>query len=309
MKTNIVSRKILNPLVGMWPRDLNLNLGSRAGVALLLISSIAFSIMTVQPTASQYVTTTVTNQVYNQPFYLQHIYESDNVQHCSIEYLPDAPMNLSPGDTISGSLSAGGNVILAIVTGGLTSVNAVSCSALLYNVLYYRAGESYQYQWSVPANAGNHGYYVAIDNPSKTSDVSGVLVINTITSLVTEQQQYTPTVYTTPTQTPNSPTYSTITQPAVQSQSIGLPTFSNLPLVPTIWGIAIAVAIVIILFAMFHSRRHKSVQTKLDAVLIPPSTAISQPTTVTQAFMFCSQCGAQIPGNSKFCRKCGSKQI
>jgi hypothetical protein len=245
----------------------------RTLLSLLMLASVCF--LSVSAASGQYVTTTATSQVYNQPFDMPGTYISGDTRECSITY--STGVRLSKGDSITGSVWASAPIYLAIVTSGYTSANGRGgCMALLGSQLYSNSGASFQFEWTATNPAI---YYVALLNSSPNT-IQGYLTINQVTSTVIQQQYteaYTPPAYTEPS---TAVSMSTTAQSAV-----------NLPLVL----LAILVVVAVALVGWFFYSGHREAKTV-------------QKERVAASKSFCIECGKELTQGSKFCMECGTKQ-
>jgi hypothetical protein len=86
------------------------------------------------------------------------------------------------------------------------------------------------------------------------------------------------------------------------------------------WLLVLAVVVIAglaigaVIYWQRKGRMRKSKQTKLDSMLTskptstPPAQTRKAETQTSASTMFCSQCGARITRDSKFCKECGSDQ-
>lgn len=241
------------------------------------------------------ITTTATEQVYNQPFDLTGTYIDwgTNTRICSLQYYPDSGVSLSAGDTLTGEITSNNPVYLAIVTTGYaTAKGQGGCTGLLGTQLYSASvypAKPLQFQWTATSSAT---YYVALLNGP--NEAQGSLSINRV--YVTQQQQYSQ-VYT--------PASSSVTStPSLQMpqppQATANPIQSN-PLVAIVIAVTAAVALVALILYTTRKRKSEIAETK---------TVRQQRRSETKKTgrNFCIECGSELPLKSKFCNNCGTKQ-
>ena len=121
--------------------------------------------------------TTVFGQAYEGSFDIMGSYTSGDEKYCSINLFPDNGVKLSPGQSLTGTLTADASIYMAIITSMAQTVNhkgGVGCAALLGNQFYYNSGTSIQFKWTATISAT---YYVALVN-NGPNEITGYLIIN-----------------------------------------------------------------------------------------------------------------------------------
>lgn len=280
-------------------------------VSVLLIASVCVPFLSQSIVSGQYITitTTVTSQVYSQPFDMSGTHLNGDTRECSIQYFPDSGVRLSKGDEITGTLTATAPLYLAIVTTGYTiHYGPGGCAALLGSQLYstsYYSGAPVPFQWTATFSCV---CYVALLNGGP-NEIQGSLTINQVT--VTEQQQYTqvntpntPSSYTTP-YTPYY-TYSSTPSAVTSTPSLQLPqppqtTGSTGNMLQLGLVIAVIAAVALVALLLYSRRGRQPRTTKIKKV-------DSRTKKVASGKNFCIECGTELPLKAKFCNRCGSKQ-
>jgi hypothetical protein len=280
-------------------------------VTIVLVVSLA-SIMAGSQVFSQSYVTTATNEVYNQTIDMGGTYSSGDTNYCSITILPDSGFAVSQGDMLTGSVSATGPVSFSIVKTYQVSASGkgAGCGRLLPTQLYTRGGQSFNFQWSAPSFGT---YYIALYNGGQNSIQVSLVVdqVTTTTAVSQPIQQYTTPTYPAYTSQYTPPTFTPFVSNSLTMNSGASQTgFNPYPLLEV--GLIGAVLVAVFIAFVYPTMRKKAATEKtapkaLEKQSVPKLKP--KPSPIVPSKLFCLECGSELPLGSKFCNKCGTRQV